>query len=248
MGRTIDLNADLGEHPNSDLDALIMPHLSSCNIACGGHIGDEASVIRTVKLATQYSVRIGAHPSYPDRENFGRRTLEMDPIDLRSSLRKQIGLVVDVAEKLGEELHHVKPHGALYNDAAQNRDTAHLLCEVVHEVDPQLKLYGLAHSILQEVAVAHNIQFVAEAFVDRQYLSDKTLMPRSNDAAVLADQEKVMAQAQELAINKRVRAEGWVDISAQTLCLHSDTEGAVNLAAKVKSHLERLGVHITAIQ
>lgn len=247
MDLKIDLNADLGEHPNSNLDERIMPYLSSCNIACGGHIGNAKSVKDTVELAKQFSVKVGAHPSFPDSDNFGRKVMNIHPDKLKSSLKKQIDLVNDIAERSEVPLHHVKPHGALYNLAAYDQETSDLICEVITQVNPKLRLYGLAHATTEKVAGSYGLQFVAEAFADRQYMVDGSLMPRSEKGAVLSDEKHVLDQVEELAVNKRVFANRWILIDSETICLHSDTKGAVNLAAKIRKHLESKGAIIAAV-
>ncbi len=247
MSVTIDLNADLGEHPETNLDALIMPFLSSCNIACGGHIGNKDSVKSTIKLAKEHSVRVGAHPSFPDKENFGRKVIKINDQELKGSLEEQIYLVKVHAEKVGLRLNHIKPHGALYNLASVDQHTSTLIGEVIKEIDDSLKLYGLAHSVMARTAHSMVIQFVAEAFADRKYLVNKTLMPRNKEGAVLIHEEEVINQANELVFNKRAFAEQWIEINAQSICLHSDTEGSVNLAAKIKKHLERQGAKICPV-
>ncbi|MEM0940035.1 MAG: 5-oxoprolinase subunit PxpA [Bacteroidota bacterium] len=247
MAFTIDLNADLGEHPNSDLDERIMPYLSSCNIACGGHIGNAESVKYTVELAKQFSIKIGAHPSFPDSINFGRKVMNIHPDKLKSSLKKQIDLVNDSAERSEIPLHHVKPHGALYNLAAYDQETSALICEVIAQINPKLKLYGLAHAIIEKVAGSYGLQFVPEAFADRQYRVDRTLLPRSEKGAVLSNEKNVLDQVEELVFNKRVFADCWISIDSETICLHSDTKGAINLAAKIRKHLESKGAIIAAV-
>lgn len=243
----IDLNSDLGEHPGSNLDQQIMPFISSCNIACGGHAGNAASVEQTIYLAMQYGVAVGAHPAYPDRENFGRTIMNISKEALEQTLLKQILLVKQTCERLGTKLHHVKPHGALYNEAAKNSDLSNLICGVMKEIGSEVKLYGLAHSLMQNIATGQGIEFIAEGFADRQYEPDKSLRSRKKEAAVLSDAQEVLRQVEEMAINQRVFADNWIGIEAQSICLHSDTKGAVNLAEKIRNHLEFKGVHVVAV-
>lgn len=246
MAKSIDLNSDLGEHPNSDLDERIMPFLSSCNIACGGHAGDADSIRKAIDLAAQHGVAIGAHPSYPDVENFGRIVLQVDHEVLAKSLLQQVSLVKEICQEKKAVLHHVKPHGALFNEAAKDEALSNLICSVVKEVDPSLLLYGLAHSVSESVARHQGLHFVPEAFSDRQYEPDRTLRSRQQEGALLSKKE-VLKQAEEIAVNQRVYAKDWVAIKAETICLHSDTEGAVNLAEKIRNHLESKGVQIAAV-
>jgi len=244
---SIDLNSDLGEHPGTDLDEQIMPFLSSCNIACGGHIGDEASVRQTIRLAKKHDVAIGAHPSYPDKENFGRKIIAISETDLKKSLSIQIGLVKQICEEESVLLHHVKPHGALYNLAAKNKQASQLISEIIRSINPLLKLYGLAGSITEEIALENELHFIGEAFADRRYLPDGTLMPRSRKEAVLTKETEVLRQAEEIAFNQRIMADNWIRVKAKTICLHSDTKGAILLAQRIKDHLVSKRAHITAV-
>jgi len=243
---SIDLNSDLGEHADSDLDERIMPFISSCNIACGGHAGDEMSVTKTVALAKKHDVAIGAHPSYPDKENFGRNPINISKKKLEKSLFDQILRVQNACGKIDIPFHHIKPHGALYNEAAKDKDLSELLCNVLKGIDPHLKLYGLAHSITEAVAKEHEIQFIPEGFADRQYEPDLTLRSRKKKGAVLSEKD-IIRQVEGMVLHRRVDASGWVNIHVQTICLHSDTEGAVTLAEKIRKHLEECGVHIVSV-
>lgn len=247
MSLSIDLNSDLGEHPNTRLDEQIMPYISSCNIACGGHIGDEDSVRKTVGLAIKNNVAIGAHPSFPDKENFGRKVFKMEFEELKESLRNQIQLVKSISEEMETPFHHVKPHGALYNLAAVDHTTSKMICELVLEIDPKLKLYGLAHSVTEQIASDMKISFVGEAFADRRYEMDKTLRSRKENNALLINEEEVLNQVEQLVCHQRVKSLDWISVTARTLCLHSDTQGAVHLAKVIRNHLEQKGVHIGAV-
>jgi len=243
----IDLNADLGEHPGAHLDAEIMPYLSSCNIACGGHIGDEYSIRNAMLLAQKNKVAIGAHPSFPDKTNFGRLAIEMKPESLASTIAVQIDLARSVAQKLGIKLNHIKPHGALYNLAAKEEVTSRLIGEVIQSIDPSLKWMGLAHSVSERVANDLGIVFIAEAFADRRYEADKTLRSRASPGAIIEDEKEVLLQVEELALRSRVFSADWISIASQSICLHSDTPGAVNLAKKIYQHLVSKGVDIYSI-
>ncbi|GAB4233102.1 MAG: 5-oxoprolinase subunit PxpA [Ekhidna sp.] len=243
---SIDLNADLGEHPATNLDEQIMPYLSSCNIACGGHIGDASSVRNTVLIAKSNSVAVGAHPSYPDRKNFGRKVMQIQPQELADSLQEQISLVKRICEEEGVSLHHVKPHGALYNHAAANTFMSQLILEVLQDTCPNVPWMGFAHSLSQEVAEKANYPFIAEGFADRRYESDGTLRSRSLPGAVLEPAE-VLGQVEELVLRKRVKADEWMPLSVQSICLHGDTAGAISLAKQIHDHLVDKGIHIAAV-
>ena len=244
---SIDLNADLGEFSTSELDEQIMPFLSSCNIAGGGHVGDEGTVRRTIQLAKQHGVAIGAHPSFPDKENFGRKVIQMNRNELSESVLNQILLVDRITNEEGVLLHHVKPHGALYNHAANDEPTARLICEVVKSVNENLLLYGLAQSGIEEIAKELGVSFVAESFADRRYEQYGTLRSRSLNDAVITDKKEILRQVEELAFQNRVMANDWIPIQSQSICLHSDTPGAVTLAKEIHDHLVNKGAHITPV-
>ena len=246
MSVAIDLNADLGEHPGTNRDEQIMPYISSCNVACGGHIGDESSVRQTVRLAKQHDVAVGAHPSYPDRENFGRKIIPMQPQQLADSIAEQITLIQRICHEEEVDLHHVKPHGALYNHAAADAFISELVLNVLKEVAPNVYWMGLANSESEMVAQKHMYPFIAEGFADRQYEPDGSLRSRAKEGAVLSHPE-VLNQVNELVQNHRVMAEDWVALHVQSICLHGDTEGAVTLAKEINAHLVRNGIQITAV-
>ncbi len=231
---TVDLNADLGEGDACDDELLRV--VSSCNIACGGHAGDTQSMQATVVAAIANGVAIGAHPAYPDREGFGRRSGFMGGDKLRVSLAAQIATLAAVAEKNGAALTHVKPHGALYNDAVNDPQLADIIVSVVEATLPGAAFVGLPSSEMQNAAMRRSLQFVAEGFVDRAYRDDGQLLPRSEPGAVHHSLEQVLSQAISLV--------GKVD----TLCIHGDTPGAAEIAAAVRKELEKQGVMIRAIR
>ena len=230
----IDLNADLGEGDCHDAELLKI--VSSCNIACGGHAGDDASMRATIASAISNNVAIGAHPSYPDREGFGRRSAYMAGDELRASLLEQLERFASIAKQQGAALVHIKPHGALYNDAVNNRELADLVAACVAAAAPGAAFVGLANSEMQDAASRHSLNFVAEGFIDRAYQDDGPLVPRSEPGAVLKSLELVVPQAISLV--------GKVD----TLCIHGDTPGAVEAAASVRDALEQQGVEIRALR
>ena len=231
---TIDLNADLGEGDACD-DALLRV-VSSCNIACGGHAGDARSMQSTVVTALANGVAIGAHPGYPDREGFGRRSGFLRGDELRTSLIEQIGTLDAIAANNGATLTHVKPHGALYNDAVNDRQLADLVVSAVQATLPGAAFVGLPGSELQNAANAAALRFVAEGFADRAYQANGQLVPRSAPGAVHEQLQQILAQAVSLL--------GKVD----TLCVHGDTPGAAEIAKQVRKELEKQGVKIHAIR
>jgi UPF0271 protein len=227
----IDLNADLGEGMD---DAAILPLLTSANVACAMHAGSPALMDETVRLALQHGVRIGAHPSYDDRANFGRTEMHLDAATLKPLLYYQLGAIAAVAKARNAKLTHVKAHGALYNQAARDAVLARAIAEAVRSFDPELVLVGLAGSVQIEAAKSLGLRTAREAFADRKYAPDGSLVPRSQPGAVFHDPREAAEQAVRLATNG----------SADTLCLHGDTPGAAAIARSVRDALEKAGVAI----
>ncbi len=243
---TIDLNVDLGEGDAYDLSLLNV--VSSCNIACGGHAGDAQSMAETVRAAIAHDVMVGAHPSYPDREGFGRRSRYAEGSSLFESLSEQIEALREIAAAEGAVLTHVKPHGALYNDAASDKVLAELVVEAIRQGTDSVSLVGPPSSELQQAAGRHDLRFVSEAFVDRVYRPDGTLVPRSEPGAVHNDMNTISTQATGLATAGRVTAQNGdvINIAADTLCIHGDTENAYQVALAVRDVLKANGVEIRA--
>jgi UPF0271 protein len=230
----IDLNADLGEGMD---DAAILPYLTSANVACGQHAGSPALMDRTVRLALERGVRIGAHPGYADRENFGRVSMDLPGDELKALVLYQIGALDGIARARGAHLVHVKAHGALYNQAAKDAPLARTIAEAVRAYDRSLILVGLAGSLQLEAAKAAGLTAAGEAFADRLYADDGSLVPRSQPGAVLHDPAAAAAQAVRLARRGR----------AQTICLHGDTPGAALIARSVRAALEQAGIEIAPL-
>ena len=243
---TIDLNADLGEGDAFDLELLAI--VSSCNIACGGHAGDEHSMLETVRAAIEHNVAVGAHPSYPDREGFGRRSGYAAGEVLLVSLREQIAALRRIANVAGTEVTHVKPHGALYNDTAADKELAEIVVEAIEHTLKTACLVGPPGSELQHAASRHDLPFVSEAFVDRAYTAEGTLAARSETGAVHDNINTITTQAVELAMNGRVTARNGdiIEIAADTLCIHGDTPNAAEVAQAVRDVLTANGVDIRA--
>lgn len=242
----IDINADLGEGDPYDIDLL--GTVSSCNIACGGHAGDAHSMKRTVRAAIENGVAIGAHPAYPDREGFGRHSGFLAGDALYRSLAEQVAALTDIATQFGAKLTHVKPHGALYNDAVLDRELADVIAKVTAEAPGPPNLVGMANTELQFAADRHGLKFVAEAFVDRAYEPDGTLVSRSEPGAVHSVLSVATTQAVGLAESGRVTARNGdvIHVRADTLCIHGDTPGAAEAARAVRDVLESHGVEISA--
>jgi len=240
----VDLNADVGEGMPDD--AAILDLVTSANIACGGHAGNAELMIATVRAARQRGVAVGAHPSYPDREHFGRTSLTLSSHELERAVIEQIGALADVARAADVRLSHVKPHGALYNDAARDAERAGTVARAVAHFDPTLILVGLAGSALPLAGRALGLRVAAEAFCDRAYEKDGSLRARSLPGALLADAKLAADQALDIATCGQVRlaSGGVLAVRAQTLCIHGDTRDAALLAAAVRSALEQGGVAI----
>lgn len=216
-------------------DALLMPLISSANIACGYHAGDQALMEQTIALALQYQVKIGAHPAYPDRENFGRTNLHFPPDEVRDMVKDQIQTLTGLAKQQQAKLYHVKPHGALYNMAWKDEALAEAICAAILETDPSLVLYAQSGSVLAQIAAARQISTCQEVFADRSYQLDGSLTPRSFPNALLEKDEAVVAQALQLVMQQSVWAEGQlIRLKAETLCLHGDGPHALEFAQRIR--------------
>jgi UPF0271 protein len=243
---TIDLNADLGE--GDAYDAELLQVVSSCNIACGGHAGDARSIAATIREALANGVSIGAHPAYPDREGFGRRSRFLAGDPLRDALRSQLREFGREAARLDATVTHVKPHGCLYTDAVVDAELADIIAASVAAMPGKPALVGQPQTELEAAAHAHGLRFIAEAFVDRAYRPDGQLVPRSEPGAVHGDIAQIQRQAVSLAREGRVQCHDGsrVAVRADTLCIHGDTPGAAAAARAVREALENEGVEIRA--
>lgn len=241
---TIDLNCDMGEGEASD--ERIMPFITSANVACGFHAGDAATMRRTVRLAREHGVSVGAHPSYLDREGFGRRALDVPPERVRDEVVYQIGALWGVCRAEGVRLAHVKPHGALYNTAAGDPALARAICDAVRAVDPSLVVVCLAGSQMADLARGLGLACAEEAFADRAYTSAGTLVSRSAPGAVIQDPREVSNRAVRIVRERRVSSVDGATVSlrAQTLCVHGDTPGAERLVAAIRARLDTEGIAV----
>ena len=244
----VDLNADVGEFERSDVDAALMPHLSSANIACGVHAGSPETMRVAVELATRHGVAVGAHPGLDDRAHFGRRELVLSPPDVIRLVSVQIESLLGVAMRADTRVRHVKPHGALYNMAARDRQLAQAIVSAVAAVDRSLTVVGLSGSELIRAGIDAGLRTASEAFADRSYRRDGSLLPRDVDGALLVDPDVVAERAVAMVRDQRVVAvDGTaVALTVETLCVHGDTPGAVELAGRVRGALEAAGVSISA--
>jgi 5-oxoprolinase (ATP-hydrolysing) subunit A len=244
MRTSVDINCDLGEGcPN---DAELMKYISSANIACGFHAGDKETMRQTVDLAIENSVAIGAHPSFPDRDNFGRTNMSLPPDELFTIVSEQILALKAVCDEKGARLHHVKPHGALYNQAARDRTLASAIAEAVKEIDETLVLFGLAGSVSISEAQASGLQTASEVFADRTYQSDGSLTPRSQPNALIEDDEQAIAQALGFVNTGSVQATTGeiVSVRCDTICIHGDGSHAVSFAKKIREAFNNKGIGI----
>jgi len=235
-------------------DEAIFPFISSANIACGGHAGDIDTMRRSVELALRHGVAIGAHPSYPDRAGFGRtdvletmagrgdRALRLS--DLAQILAGQLGQLQVICREAGARIHHVKPHGALYNRAANDEAVSAIICRVVAEEDPSLLLYGLSGSGIRLQAAAAGLGFVSEVFADRTYRADGSLTPRTEPDALIHDTGVMTRQVLMMVSKGRVQASDGtvIPLMADTICLHGDGDHAVAFAATIRNELHRNGI------
>lgn len=243
----IDLNCDLGEGYPSD--ALLMPWISSANIACGYHAGDMDTMKRTVALCMQHNVAIGAHPSYPDRENFGRidmMDVHLSVQDLPYIIEDQIILLQEICIEAGAKLHHVKPHGALYNRAAKDKFVSEAICVAIKVIDPTLILYGLSGSEMEAVAYTTGLHFMREVFADRTYQNDGSLRPRNYADALITDTDQSLQQVLQMIDEGTVRTvdNKIIPIRAETICIHGDGAHAMEFARRINEEMLRNGIAV----
>ena len=242
----VDLNCDLGE--GAGHDAELMPLITSANIACGAHAGDLATMRATVTLAKKHGVAIGAHPGFADRANFGRRELPVSPDEVHRLVHDQVLQLQAIARAAGGRLAHVKPHGALYNQAARDTLMAQAVVMAIYEADPRLILFGLAGSQLVAAAEACGLPVAREVFADRTYQADGLLTPRAQPNAVITDEAAAVTQVLRMVREGRVRSSDGADvmIQADTVCLHGDGAHPVGFARRLRSELVAAGVELRA--
>ncbi|WP_299521671.1 5-oxoprolinase subunit PxpA [Winogradskyella sp.] len=240
----IDINADVGEGLNNEPD--LMPYLSSCNIACGGHAGDLQIMTEAVRLAKTHKVKIGAHPSFPDKENFGRMVMDMSAADLYATLKQQVRALQKVLYQENSQLHHIKPHGALYNLAAKDDKTANVIIEVIKSIALPIKLYAPYKSVLAYLAESENIQVTYEGFADRNYNADLSLVSRKNNDAILNDKHQVLSHVLRMVKHQKLIAIDGVEVSikAATFCVHGDTKNALQILKFLNRELPKHHIKI----
>jgi UPF0271 protein len=250
--KRIDLNCDMGEVPQAITDGTqesLMPSLTSVNIACGSHAGDSQTMKATIEQALCWKLDIGAHPGYPDRANFGRLELQLPPEKIVDSVFEQVRALAAIASECGARVTHVKPHGALYNQAATNRVIAQAIADGVARWSRDVALVGLAGSLMLDVFRESGFRVAAESFADRRYEADGALRSRKFDDSLLRDPAEAAQQALRIAERGRVVARDGTEIaaSAQTICIHGDTPGASAIAAAVAKTLQQAGITLTPL-
>ena len=239
MSTSIDLNCDMGE--GCLTDEQIMPFISSANIACGAHAGDRSTINRTIELAKRNGVAIGAHPSYPDRDGFGRTDMEINTIELQNILIEQIELVKSIAASAGVRMAHVKPHGALYNKASDDYSTALTIAKAVKMIDPSLQLFGMGNSELERAAKNEGIRFCKEIFCDRTYTDEGRLSPRTLKNALINSAEQAVLQTLQAIKEKTITSASGklINLEADTICIHGDGPHAVEFAQIINEMLKK---------
>ena len=238
----LDINADVGEGIENENE--LFPFISSCNIACGGHTGNYKTMLSTVGLAKQHNVKIGAHPSFEDRENFGRKILKVDKKGLLSSLINQVESLQDILKNQEIKLNHIKAHGALYNLSAYDKDSAKIIIELAKKIDT--KLYVPYSSLISKIAKEQGVETCNELFVDRNYNSDLTLVSRDNSNALINDSEIIFQNINKIINDKIITSIDKKNISVEfdTLCIHGDSPNAIELIKDVHFKLKNTGIKI----
>jgi len=249
----IDLNSDLGESFGAwkmGMDREVLAHVSSANVACGFHAGDPVTMVKTVMAAREAGVAVGAHPGYPDLVGFGRRNMACSPDEAYADCLVQIGSLIAVCRGSGVRLQHVKPHGALYNQAAKSEPLAEAIACAVKDAGEGLILLGLANSLFEPAAQKAGVPFAAEAFADRSYQQDGSLTPRSQPGAVIHDAKLAAARVVRMATEGVVEtADGAIiHFRPDSICLHGDNPEAVAMAGRIRSALVEAGVTVTNLK
>lgn len=236
---SININADLGEMAGQD--EKIMPYLHSCNIAAGGHVGDRQSIQKTIELAQRHSVKVGAHPSYPDRNNFGRTRPDINDKTLKESLKSQLEKFFEIAAKNKMEVHHIKPHGALYHDVVNDQQKTELFLEVLDELGLEVDLYTLENGFLHQLGIK-NHKIHLEAFIDRRYNLDLNLVSRNHKEALIIEPKKVWNQLYEMEFLNQVTVLSGktLNLSADTYCIHGDHPKATEILNYIQTQLIKL--------
>jgi len=243
--KTIDINCDLGEGVGND--SVLMPLISSCNIACGGHAGDFDTMTNVVGVAKIHAVKIGAHPSFPDQSNFGRVIMKMSPSDLFDALKVQIESLKSIVEAQNLKLHHVKPHGALYNLASVDVETATIIVNVIKSIDDHLILYAPFGSVISKIAQDEGLKVMFEGFADRMYNEDLTLVSRATQGALIYDSIEMFKQVFNILFFGKVNTKSGVEVNLKvdTICVHSDGENVTENLFYLTQQLKANSINIS---
>lgn len=236
--KSVDLNCDMGEGMAND--AELMNYVSSVNIACGYHAGDAETMKQTAELALKKGLAIGAHPGYADKENFGRTAMSQPLDEVAAIVTDQLHALREICDSLGARLNHVKPHGALYNQSAKDRELAHTIAEAVKAIDPGLVFYGLSRSVMIDEAERIGLATASEVFADRTYTSDGSLTPRSQPNALIQSTDNAISQVLQMVRDGSVTSIGGqtIPLTAETICIHGDGEHALAFARAIRQALE----------
>jgi UPF0271 protein len=240
----IDINCDVGE--GLDNEHLIMPFISSCNIACGGHFGDKKTIDKTIEIAIKNKVLIGAHPSFPDKENFGRKRMRILDDELKESIQSQLDLFTERLTVFDEKLHHIKPHGALYNMISIEENLAVLFLDVAKKYLRNSYLYVPYNSVIEKVALKNGVKVKYEVFADRNYNDDLTLLSRSNNYALITDKLDVFNHVVEIIQTDKVKTISGLkkNIKADTFCVHGDNKNSIEIVKYLNENLKKKGFKI----
>ncbi|MCG1036057.1 5-oxoprolinase subunit PxpA [Polaribacter sargassicola] len=240
----IDINCDVGEGIVNE--HLLMQHISSCNIACGGHYGDKNTIDKTIQLAIENNVLIGAHPSFADKENFGRKVMHISANDLQTSIQNQLDLFVERLSKFNKKLHHIKPHGALYNLIAVDKNAAENFIKSILKYTENVFLYVPFNSEIEKIALKNNIKIKYEAFADRNYNDNLTLVARNKENAIIKNSTQVLNHVCSMALHQKVTtiSNTEIKIKADTFCIHGDHENSLEILAFLSKELAKKGIQI----
>jgi UPF0271 protein len=250
--KCVDLNSDLGESYGVykiGCDSEILEYVTSANIACGWHGGDPKVMENTVKIAVDKGTAVGAHPSYPDLLGFGRRSMKLDPDEVKAYVKYQIGALMAFTQSRGVKIAHVKAHGALYNDAAKEYKTALAIAEAIYEVDKNMAYMGLNGSVMMKAGADVGLKVISEVFADREYMDDGSLMPRSEPGAVIHDEKKCISRVIKMVNEGVVVAASGKEIlvKADSICVHGDNPSALNFVKNIVESLKEAGVTVKPV-
>ena len=243
----IDINCDMGEgfgNYQFGSDEDIFPYITSCNVACGFHAGDPLHIERTLMMAKEHAVQVGAHPSYPDLQGFGRRYLKMEAVELKAFIKYQVAAIQGLAASLGTPIRYVKPHGALYNRAADDEMEARTVVAAIRELDDTLALVGLAGSVLEQVAQQSGLEFIPEAFADRRYNPKGRLVSRQVPEAVIEEPGEAAAQVVSIITEQKVYTQDYqpVEVHAKSICIHGDNPEVIHVLKAIHEALKERNI------